>query len=286
MKITTLVENTTKCSNLGYEHGLSLSIEAAGRTILFDTGASDVFARNAEILGVDLTSVDAAVLSHGHYDHSGGLKTFFAMNKHAPLYVRKDAFGPYYSERNPGEYHYIGVDQSLIGSNRFLFTSAYTPISGGITLFSKVEGTDSIPSGNKSLYRKEEETYKVDNFSHEQYLSIQEGEVRLLVSGCSHRGILNIVEAYHEHWGLYPTHVIGGFHLYNHRTGEPEAPQVLEHIAKKLLESKAVYYTCHCTGEENFLALERLMGDRIHYLAGGDILQLGKEDRHESECNQ
>jgi len=275
MKITTLVENTTKCSTLGAEHGLSLYIEASGKTILFDTGASDLFADNAERLGIHLENVDAAVLSHGHYDHSGGLKTFFTLNTHAPLYVRKEAFGPYYSERSEGEYHYIGVDPTLFGSNRFVFTSAYTPISGAIIVFSKVDGTDSVPSGNQSLFRKEGETYTVDNFAHEQYLSIQEGTLRLLVTGCSHRGILNIVEAYHEHWGLYPTHVIGGFHLYNHRTGEPEKPEVLEHIAEKLLASNAVYYTCHCTGGENFLALERLMGERIRYLAGGDVLQLG-----------
>lgn len=88
MKITTLVENTTTCSALGFEHGLSLYIEAAGKTILFDSGASELFAVNAEKLGIDLQRVDAAVLSHGHYDHSGGLKTFFTKNTHAPLYVK------------------------------------------------------------------------------------------------------------------------------------------------------------------------------------------------------
>ncbi len=282
MKITTLVENTTTCSTLGFEHGLSLYIEAAGKTILFDSGASELFAVNAEKLGIDLQRVDAAVLSHGHYDHSGGLKTFFTKNTHAPLYVRKEAFGPNYSERTEGEYHYIGVDPTLFGSNRFVFTSAFTPISGDITLFSKVDGTDSVPSGNQSLFRKEGETYTVDNFTHEQYLSIQEGDVRLLVTGCSHRGILNILKSYHDHRGFHPTHVIGGFHLYNHRTGEPEKPEVLEHIASVLLASKATFYTCHCTGEENYAALRGLMGEKVRYLAGGDMLQLGKENQHAS----
>lgn len=282
MKITTLVENTTNCSNLGFEHGLSLFIETESKAILFDSGASDLLLDNAQALGIDLAKADLAVLSHGHYDHSGGLASFFEKNNHAPLYVRKEAFGPFYSERNVGDYHYIGVDKSLLGSNRLVFTSAFTPICPNHTLFSRVDGTDCVPSGNSSLYRKEGDTYVVDGFSHEQYLAIQEGDVRLLVSGCSHRGILNILKAYYDHWGFYPTHVIGGFHLYNHRTGEPEKPEVLEHIASTLLASKATFYTCHCTGEDNFLALERLMGDKVRYLAGGDILQLGKEAHHEA----
>lgn len=272
MKITSLLENTSSQPTIGCEHGLSLYIETGSRKILFDTGASNLFAKNAESLGIDLGKVDLAILSHGHYDHAGGLKTFLALNAHAPVYIRREAFGPYYSQREDGEYHYIGIDQDLAANNRLIDTSAYTPIAEGITLFSRVERSEFVPSGNQSLYRKEGEHYLPDSFTHEQYLLIEEGETRLLVSGCSHRGIVNIVKSAHEHWQAYPTHVIGGFHLYNHRTGEPEKPEVLDAIAEILLATKARYSTCHCTGEENYTYLKKRMGDHIAYLSGGDVL--------------
>ncbi len=274
MKITALVENTSCKEGIGAEHGLSLFIRAREKTILFDTGCSSLFAKNAEALQVDLTEVDLAVLSHGHYDHGGGIKTFLSRNNKAPLYLRKAAFGPLYSEREGGEYGFIGIDEDLITNNRVIFTGKETPLGEGISLFSNVKGERFFPTGNKSLFKKTEDGYIQDDFSHEQNLVIKEDGVSLLVSGCSHRGIVNIVDHFHHLFGHYPTHVIGGFHLYNHRTGKPESKETLAQIAQALLKSGATYYTCHCTGEENYDVLRTLMGEKVEYLAGGRTLTL------------
>ena len=99
MKITVLVENTSLC-DIPVEHGLSLYIEACGKNVLFDSGQSTLFAENAKRLGVDLKAVDFCVLSHGHYDHSGGLMEFICENDHAPIYMHKNAFGLHYSQHD------------------------------------------------------------------------------------------------------------------------------------------------------------------------------------------
>lgn len=274
MKITALLENTSCKEGIKAEHGLSLFIQAKEKSILFDTGATGMFAENAQKLHVDLAKVDLAVLSHGHYDHSGGMQTFLKLNSTAPIYLRKSAFGPYYSERDGGATEFIGIDESLITNNRLIFTGKETPLGKGLSLFSAVKGERFFPTGNKSLLKKTEDGYERDDFAHEQNLVIEEDGISLLVSGCSHRGIVNIVDHFHALFGHYPTHVIGGFHLYNHRTGKPESNETLHQIADALLASGATYYTCHCTGEENYQVLRTFMGDKVEYLSGGRTLEL------------
>ena len=118
MKIWTLMENAACREDLTAEHGLSLYIETGDRKILFDAGQSAAFADNAEKMGIDLEAVDLAILSHGHYDHSGGLKRFLEINGHAKIYVNQYAFDCCYH----GDDRYIGVDQSLKDCDRlFLF---------------------------------------------------------------------------------------------------------------------------------------------------------------------
>jgi 7,8-dihydropterin-6-yl-methyl-4-(beta-D-ribofuranosyl)aminobenzene 5'-phosphate synthase len=270
MTITTLVENTATSPNLASEHGLSLYIESDQKTILFDTGASSRFAKNAQELSIDLNKVDLAVLSHGHWDHGGGIATFFELNAHAPLYLKEGALGPHYSLREDGIYHWAGLDTALKESKRLHFTDTEEVITDRIRLFSVVEDRWGLPKGNKTLFTKDEDGYTPDDFSHEQYLAIDAPGVRLLVSGCSHRGIINIVEEYRSRYSHYPTVVVGGMHLYTHPGGDEELTRIAEHLVR----TGAVYHTGHCTGFASFEALKRIMGDQIHYLGGGETLTL------------
>ena len=135
MKITALVENTVPEDlaaqlGLGKEHGLSLYIEACGHKILFDMGQSGLFARNAAALGVDLAAVDLAVLSHGHYDHGGGLARFLELNSTAPVYLNEHAFEPHYH----GAERYIGLDPALAASPRLHLTGEEAVLAPGLTL--------------------------------------------------------------------------------------------------------------------------------------------------------
>ena len=132
MKITTLLENTTKRPDLSAEHGLSLYIETAEHKILFDMGQTDLFSHNAAALGIDLAAVDIAVLSHGHYDHGGGLARFLTLNRTAPIYVNRHAFEPHYH----GVEKYIGLDTALAKHSQLIFTEGTTILADGITLHS------------------------------------------------------------------------------------------------------------------------------------------------------
>ena len=91
MRVTMLLDNIAADGRLAAEHGLSLHIETGKHRILFDAGQSDAFARNAEALGIDLAAVDIAFVSHGHYDHTGGIARFLELNEHAPVYVHREA---------------------------------------------------------------------------------------------------------------------------------------------------------------------------------------------------
>ena len=280
MKIKMLAENTSCNPQLGFEHGLSIYIETQGKTLLFDTGASSLFAENAKKLDVDLQKVDLVVLSHGHYDHAGGLPTFLKINDKAPIYLRNSAFGDYYSEREGGKHKYIGINKGLRSSNRIALTPEHMHLESGLSLFSQVQGDRFFPTGNNTLLKKTDAGFERDDFSHEQNLVIEEGKVSLLLSGCSHRGIVNIVDTFCKLYGHYPTHVIGGFHLYDHKTGKPESKETLEKISEALLATGATYYTCHCTGEANYERLHALMGEKIAYLSGGTCLDIETKEKN------
>ena len=254
MKLTVLTENTACRDSLTPEHGLSLYIETETARILFDAGQSCAFAHNAEMLGVDLRSVDFAVLSHGHYDHGGGLARFLEINPTAPVYLRRDAFGCHHN----GEGKFIGLDAALKNNPRLIFTEDTLTIAPGITLHSCNDL--SRPFGTDSAGLTLEGT--PDTFLHEQYLLIEEAGKRILISGCSHKGILNIVS-----W-FSPDVLIGGFHFMKM---DPASP-ALDRAAETLLSYPTVYYTGHCTGQAQFDRLKTRMGSRLHVISTGSVI--------------
>ena len=258
MKIISLSENTTNKSYLSAEHGLSLYIEALGKKILFDFGASDSFIKNAQLLGVDLKAVDIAVLSHGHNDHGGGIKAFCKINSCAPIYINPHAFEPHYNAK--GEY--IGLDASLQSNRRLIFVDNELKIATGVTVFNCNNRPLAMPIKTFGHTKAENNTLVPEDYVHEQYLLIEEESKRVLISGCSHNGIINIME-----W-VKPTHLIGGFHF-----SKLSCDGNLESYAKDLNNYNAKYHTCHCTGKEQFEFMKNRMQD-LNYLACGDEISI------------
>jgi len=258
MKISVLLENTTKRLDMKVEHGLSLYIETASHKILFDMGQTDLFAKNAETLGIDLSTVDIAILSHGHYDHGGGLKTFLSKNTKAPIYINRYAFEPHYNATG----NYIGLDTTLVENKRILFTDETLHLTPNLTLYSCNEHTRSHTLGNFGLTTLEGNSHVPDDFRHEQYLLITENGKKILISGCSHKGIQNLME-----W-FAPDVLVGGFHFMKLDPGKD-----LENEAKELNKYSAYYYTGHCTGEAQFAYLKERM-ERLDYLWCGKTIEL------------
>lgn len=264
MKITVLMENTTIDPSLCCEHGLSLYIETGDHKILFDMGQSAAFAENAVKLGVDLMAVELAVLSHGHYDHGGGLARFLEINSTAPVYLNQHAFEPHYN----GTDKYIGLDQSLEGSDRLIFTAMDVGLDQGILLYMAEDREGSYPLDPAGLKMEaEDNTLIPEDFRHEQYLMICEKDKKILFSGCSHRGILNIME-----W-FQPDILIGGFH-FSKIDPDGEERDRLDQAAEILGQYDCTYYTCHCTGLRQYDHLKEKLGERLQYLATGQELEL------------
>ena len=262
MKITALVENTTNNPSLGTQHGLSFYIEAAGRKILFDMGADDLFFRNAEKLGVDIAGVDLAIVSHGHDDHGGGLGLFLEKNRTAPVYLNRRAFGHYYTKRMKMPV-YIGLSQDLERSKRMIFVDGVTDLGGGLTLFSGVTGKEYASPSNARLFMRKGQKMEPDDFLHEQNLLILEDGKAVLIGGCAHCGVVNILERAKELLGRSPDVVISGFHL--HESGLPMKEEVrfVGSIAKRLRQEPTHYYTCHCTGQRPFDLMKEDLGQQL-----------------------
>lgn len=254
MKIYTLAENTA-LDGFTPEHGLSLYIETGDKRILFDTGASGIMADHARRLGIDLSRVDAVILSHGHYDHGGGLMRFLQCNATAPVYISRHAFGDY---RNAGG-KYIGLEPALRSAPSAVLTDGTEELFPGVFLHGSISCHDPVDSAG--LQTVTQGHWCPDPFDHEQYLLIREQGRTFCFSGCAHRGVVNIARHFR------PDVLIGGFHFKHLPQGSPE----VEAAARKLLALGCECYTGHCTGAQHDPVLQGILGEKLHYLCTGGV---------------
>lgn len=264
MKIIVLTENTTEDENLIAEHGLSLYIETNKHNILCDTGQTDAFIRNAAKLGCDLRKTDICILSHGHYDHCGGLGAFRSVNPDANIYINSNAFGDFFDSDGK----YIGIDREIGRFQNLFMTTDRFSINDEIEIFSGVTGRTLFPFGNSRILKSENGILSPDDFAHEQYAVVLENGKRVLISGCAHNGIVNILERFAELYGGCPDAVVSGFHLMKRTPyNDAEIKQITD-TADELLKYDTAFYTGHCTGAALPL-LKEVMGDRLFPITTG-----------------
>ena len=277
LKITALIDNKAN-GDLSCEHGLSILAEYEGRTYLLDTGASNAFSSNAQKLGVALSSVDTAILSHAHYDHSSGYKTFFKQNTKACVYLRGDPTALCYMKLGPYK-RYVGIPAGILEKypDRFIHVTQDLPLADGVWLIGHSTPKLSERGKRAHLYRKTRTGLLPDDFSHEQSLVFETSCGLVILNSCCHAGADNIVS---EVLSALPGHeiaaIIGGFHLMGVRgVGSLGVkPIEVEALGQQLLTlGVKMSYICHCTGNPAAKLLAEVMGERVAYLPGGSILE-------------
>lgn len=278
MKLISLIENTPG-EGLTGEHGLAVWIELGGRAYLLDTGASNAYIENAKKLGLDLSKVRAAFLSHGHFDHSGGIEGFLQENQEAKVYLRPTAMEEHYARNAQGEAHYIGVPEEVAGLNpqRFALVDGDVEVEPGVWLLADhVENTEERAKQTGMLTRQADGSLVPDTFDHEQSVVLEGGNGLVILNSCCHAGVVEIVRGAQARFpGRRIRAVVGGFHLMgpgNDETlGVPEE-EVLA-IGQSLLDlgvDKLV--TGHCTGKPALKLLQEQFGDRVVHFSTGTTL--------------
>lgn len=260
-----LIDNITK-DELKSEWGLSVYIETEGHRILLDTGKSSSFADNALASGIDLSLVDAGVLSHAHYDHSDGMDAFLEINSKADFILRESAAENCYHKLFVGG-RYIGIKRGILSE----YASRIKYVTGDYRLFDnvwliphKTPGLDKLGKASK-MYIKKGPRLIPDDFSHEQSLVIDTDKGLVIFNSCSHGGADNIITEISETFPdkkMYA--IIGGFHLFDKPDSEVRS------LASRVKATGIGHViTGHCTGQRAYNILKEELGDTVNQIYSG-----------------
>ncbi len=269
MKATVLTDNI-KNGSLKGEWGLSVYIEYGEKKILLDAGASGLFYKNAESLGLSIPDVDFAVLSHAHYDHSDGMLKFFEINSKAKLYLRESCKENCYGKKLIFS-KYIGIKKGLLEKykGRLEFVGDKTELYPGVYLLGHTTPNLEAIGKREGMYQKIEKKWQTDDFSHEQSLVFRTDKGLVIFNSCCHGGADNIIKEVakaFEGENIYA--MIGGFHLFN------KSAEIVEAFAKRVNETgiKKVY-TGHCTGDKAYKILKKELGESLNQLKVGLVME-------------
>lgn len=281
MRFKVLIENTTK-SDLTSEHGLSIFIEYYDKKILLDAGMTSAFMDNAKKMNVDIDSADFCVLSHGHYDHSGGFAEYLSQNPDKKIYAMKAISDDYYSASG-GVIHPIGVPKDVYPTfeDNFILLEEVTKSFDGIYVLPHKNSSNLSKIGERAkLYKMIEGEYTPDDFAHELSLVFDTEDGLVIFNSCSHSGIVNIVEEVREYFGQYKkiNAFVGGLHMKG-KLGDKEictfSEEEIEELAKYLIENNVQkLYTGHCTGMVGYELIKKYMDDKVEYIHTGKEIEL------------
>lgn len=271
-RIAVLVDNEAGTPNLGGEHGLALWVEHRDKCILFDAGQTDLLTRNAVVLSVPLERADAIVVSHGHYDHTGGLPGVLTRAPAAPVYLHADALRPRF-RLGDGEPRMIGVDvetrAALAEHSNVVHPTAPCEITPGIWVSGPIPRVNPWETVEEPFFL-DREGRKPDAILDEQALWIETEKGLFIITGCAHAGIVNTIAHAQNHFpGLPIVGVLGGLHL---RAATPDRlERTSSCLASLALDQLA---TGHCTGEAAQEYLANTLDECTSRIHGGLVIKV------------
>lgn len=276
VKITTLIENNIDEKHLcSPEHGLSILIQCYGKKLLFDTGQSGKFIENASVLGKDLEDIDYVILSHGHYDHSGGYTRFLKEIKNPPeLIVGEGFFEKKYKTDDEKKEKFIGnnFDEDFLKEKGIKYTKIKDnkyELFNDIYIFKGFENSNPYEEPNKKFYLKEKKSIKTDDFMDEIAVGIMTSKGMIVILGCSHPGVINILENIKERANINICGIIGGTHLVDCDK------ERLEFTVKKIKQLDPQFIAVsHCTGDVAVECLKKEFGEKFIYNNTGNIIEI------------
>lgn len=276
LKIITLIENDLGSrKDLYNEHGISMYIEVDGKKILFDTGQSGKFIDNAAKLDVDLKDLDYVIISHGHYDHSGGFERLIReINPKIKLFVGKGFFDEKYSLRNNSKYEYTGnlFDKEFLTENNIdveYIENDITKITKNLSIFTNFNRDKKFLNSNQTMFLKDKNSFVVDQFYDEISLGISTDNGLVVVVGCSHAGIANIVNTIYNRSNENIYAILGGTHLI--KEDDEKINRIIDDFKEKDVQ---LIGACHCTGKQAETMFYQQMEKQFINNNTGDILEL------------
>lgn len=261
VKITTLIENMPDQDGvLDFEHGFSALVEYDDKKILFDTGQSGAFVKNAKAMNMDLSDIDGVILSHGHYDHTGGVPMLLSqLKKKTSFYIGEEFFTPKFKLLEDGSYKYNGnpFEQELLTETGTLaevqwITKDVTWLSEKLVLFKNFARVTKYEEVNPKFFVKTKDGFQQDYFPDEIALGLMTGDGLVLIVSCSHVGIVNIMEHIKRTLNRPVTVVLGGTHLVE--ADEERLIKTVEALKDHGVKTVAV---SHCTGETGMELLKK-----------------------------
>ena len=272
------IKTTILCENCVFhlpgalaEHGLSIFMETDHGNYLLDTGAGKTIVNNALILEIDLKTIKGVILSHNHYDHTGGMVPVLDLRGAVDVYAHPDLFRETYSA-SKGKTRYIGVPNPRamleVKGARFSFSGDFRQIAPGIWLTGEVPRLTDYELGDKKLVVKSGERYVKDDLRDDQSVVVETEKGLFVVLGCCHSGIINTLSYIVEKMGQRHIHaVIGGTHL--GPVSDKQRDKSIDALKAFDIERLGV---SHCTGLETASRLAAEFGDRFFFCNVGTMV--------------